>query len=59
MKQYYEKSNDVKQECEICGKLFNYKDIIFTQTIDGNIAVCNKCFTRIKRNSENKKNEYI
>lgn len=54
MKQYYMKSNDVKQECEVCGKIFNYKDIIFTQTVDGDIAVCNKCYTKIKKDKQQK-----
>lgn len=51
MKKYLMGTRNVKkQDCDLCGKNFRYRELRLVQTIDGDILVCSRCYSEIINN---------
>ncbi len=49
MKQFIDSKNMSRQECEACGRLYNFSDLRLTATVDGELLLCNNCYNQILR----------
>ena len=49
---YYDNKNNGKQECEICGKLCNFKYMRTEHTVDGDLLICNGCYNNLKKETK-------